>query len=93
MTSRHVHWTLLNVRPSPRMAIVRFGAKGKVSIPPWLCQEFGITKGTRVQASVDRDLILLRPRTLKWLRRLRGTLKGAGVLDTLMEDRRRERRV
>ncbi|WCJ58258.1 hypothetical protein NXS98_11025 [Fontisphaera persica] len=35
--------------------------------------------------------ILLRPITPKYIRRLRGSLKGRGVLKAMMEDRQAER--
>jgi hypothetical protein len=39
----------------------------------------------------EGDHIVLKPITPKYLKSLRGSLKGTGVLQALMEDRRRER--
>jgi AbrB family looped-hinge helix DNA binding protein len=68
-----------------------FTVKGQVVIPRRLRKEFEIDEGTRAQVYAEGDHIVLRPITPKYLRSLRGSLKGAGVLKALMADRKRER--
>ena len=68
-----------------------FTVKGQVVIPCRLRKEFEIDEGTRAQVYAEGDHIVLRPITPKYLRSLRGSLKGAGVLKALMADRKRER--
>ena len=70
-----------------------FNAKGQVVIPRWLRREFEIDNGTRAQVYAEGDHILLKPITPKYLKTLRGSLKGTGVLKSLMEDRKCERRI
>jgi AbrB family looped-hinge helix DNA binding protein len=70
---------------------ISFTVKGQVVIPRWLRREFEIEDGTRAQVYAEGDHIVLKPITPKYLKTLRGSLKGAGVLKSLMEDRKRER--
>jgi len=70
---------------------VFFSVKGQVVIPRWLRREFEIEKGTRALVYPEGDHIALKPVTPKYIRSLRGSLKGKGVLKALMEDRRQER--
>ncbi|MBM3860118.1 MAG: AbrB/MazE/SpoVT family DNA-binding domain-containing protein [Verrucomicrobia bacterium] len=74
-----------------RTAVIRFGARGRLVIPRWLRREFEIDEGTRAQVYVEGDHIVLKPITPKYLKTLRGSLKGTGVLKALMDDRKRER--
>lgn len=70
---------------------IRFTVKGQVVIPIWLREEFNIEEGTRALVYQDGDAIVLKPITPQHIRKLRGSLKGSGVLKALMEDRKRER--
>ena len=70
---------------------ITFTVKGQVVIPRWLRQEFEIDSGTRAQVYAEGDHIVLKPITPKYLKGLRGSLKGTGTLKALMEDRKRER--
>ena len=70
---------------------IYFTVKGQVVIPRWLRKEFAIEEGTRAQVYAEGDHIVLKPITPKYLKTLRGSLKGTGVLKALMEDRKRER--
>jgi AbrB family looped-hinge helix DNA binding protein len=70
---------------------IYFTVKGQVVIPRWLRREFDIEDGTRALVYQDGDAIVLKPITPKHIRSLRGSLKGTGVLEALMEDRKRER--
>ena len=68
-----------------------FTVKGQVVIPRRLRKEFEIEEGTRAQVYAEGDHIVLKPITPKYIKSLRGSLKGTGVLKALMDDRKRER--
>jgi AbrB family looped-hinge helix DNA binding protein len=71
--------------------MIRFTVKGQVVIPRWLRKEFEIEEGTRALVYQEGDAIVLKPITPMHIRNLRGSLKGSGVLKSLMDDRKRER--
>jgi AbrB family looped-hinge helix DNA binding protein len=70
---------------------IYFTVKGQVVIPRWLRKEFEIEEGTRALVYQEGDHIVLKPITPQHIKRLRGSLKDRGVLEALMEDRKRER--
>jgi AbrB family looped-hinge helix DNA binding protein len=70
---------------------VYFSVKGQVVIPRRLRKEFDIKEGTRAYVTGTPHGILIKPITPAYLKGLRGSLKGKGVMKALMEDRRRER--
>jgi len=70
---------------------VYFTVKGQVVIPRRIRKEFAIEVGTRAMVYPEGDHIVLKPITSQHYRRLRGILKGKGVLKALMEDRKKER--
>jgi bifunctional DNA-binding transcriptional regulator/antitoxin component of YhaV-PrlF toxin-antitoxin module len=70
---------------------VSFSAKGQLVIPRWLRQEYGIEEGTKASVTSTPEGILLKPITRAYIRSLRGSLKGKGVMKSLMDDRKRER--
>ena len=70
---------------------VYFSVKGQVVIPRRLRKEFEIEEGTRAYVEATPEGILLKPVTRKFIRGLRGSLKGKGVLKAMMEDRKAER--
>lgn len=65
--------------------------KGQVVIPANLRRRFGIKPGTKVTFYEDGGRLVLQPVTKEFVRSVRGRLKGSGVLELLMEERRRER--
>lgn len=71
--------------------LIRFTVKGQIVIPRWLRKEFDIEEGTRALVYPEGDAIVLKPITPRHIRKLRGSLKGSGILKSLMEDRKRER--
>ena len=71
--------------------MVNFGAKGQVVIPSRLRREFEIEEGTKAQVYAENGQIVLRPITSKFIKSLRGSLKGTGVMKVMMEERKRER--
>jgi AbrB family looped-hinge helix DNA binding protein len=68
-----------------------FTTKGQVVIPARVRREFQIEDGTKAAVTVTPEGILLRPITRAYLRSLRGSLKGRGVLQAMMADRKKER--
>jgi AbrB family looped-hinge helix DNA binding protein len=69
---------------------VYFSVKGQVVIPRWLRREFEIEEGTRAHVQSTPQGILIKPVTRAYIRSLRGSLKGRGVMKALREDRKRE---
>jgi AbrB family looped-hinge helix DNA binding protein len=69
---------------------VHFSVKGQVVIPRWLRREFEIEEGTRAYVRSTPQGILIKPVTRTYIRSLRGSLKGSGVMKALLEDRKRE---
>jgi AbrB family looped-hinge helix DNA binding protein len=70
---------------------VYFSIKGQVVIPRRLRKEFEIEEGTRAYVEATPEGILIKPVTAKFIRGLRGSLKGKGVMKAMMEDRKAER--
>jgi AbrB family looped-hinge helix DNA binding protein len=70
---------------------IHFTAKGRVVIPAWLRTEVGIEEGTRALVYQEGDAIVLKPITSRYIKNLRGSLRGSGVLKSLMDGRKRER--
>ena len=60
-------------------------------IPRRLRKEFEIEEGTRAYVVSTPEGILLEPVTTKFIRGLRGSLKGKGVMKAMMDDRKAER--
>ena len=53
--------------------------------------DFEIEKGTKAAVIATPEGILLKPITRSYIRSLRGSLKGKGVMKAMMEDRKAER--
>ncbi len=70
---------------------VYFSVKGQVVIPRRLRKEFDIEEGTRAYVESTPEGILIKPVTPKFIRSLRGSLKGTKAMETFMAERRRER--
>jgi AbrB family looped-hinge helix DNA binding protein len=79
------------MKKTQKTDMIRFTVKGQVVIPRWLRTEFDVEEGTRALIYREGEAIVLKPITPRHIRNLRGSLKGSGVLKTLMEDRKRER--
>ena len=79
------------MRTTHKTDTIHFTVKGQVVIPRWLRKEFDIEDGTRALVYQEGDAIVLRPITPRQIKKLRGSLKGFGVLKALMDDRKRER--
>ena len=79
------------MKTTTRTDTINFTVKGQVVIPRRLRKEFEIEEGTRAHVMATPQGILIRPVTRTYIRSLRGSLKGSGVMQALMEDRKRER--
>ena len=65
--------------------------KGQVVIPAPLRKKYGITEGTKIVVIDTGNEILLRPITPQYLKNLRGSLKGTGALQVLMDERKKDK--
>jgi len=70
---------------------VCFTTKGQVVIPARVRREFEIEDGTKASVTITPEGILLRPITRAYIKSLRGSLKGSGVMKAMMADRKKER--
>jgi AbrB family looped-hinge helix DNA binding protein len=66
----------------------KVNAKGRIVIPATLRQKYGIRKGTRIVIIDNGNLIILKPITEQYLKKLQGSLKGTGALKVLLDERR-----
>jgi AbrB family looped-hinge helix DNA binding protein len=64
---------------------------GRVAIPRWLRDKLGKVGGTRALVYREGDAIVLKPITPRHIKNLRGSLKGSGVLKSLIDSRKRGR--
>ncbi len=79
----------MSVATKPEM--VSFSSKGQVVIPRRLRREFEIEEGTKATVVATPEGILLKPITSKFIKSLRGSLKGTKAMDVFLAERRRER--
>ncbi len=70
---------------------VSFTGKGQIVIPVWLRRMFEIEEGTTATVTATEEGILLKPITPAYIRSLRGKYKHLSLMETLKEDRKRER--
>lgn len=78
------------MKASPLPVTVQFTTKGQIVIPARFRREFQIEEGTKASISITEEGILLRPITRAYIRSLRGSLKGQGVMKAMMADRKAE---
>jgi bifunctional DNA-binding transcriptional regulator/antitoxin component of YhaV-PrlF toxin-antitoxin module len=71
----------------PGTDMVRFSTRGRVVIPCRLRREYEIKGGTPARVLATPQGILIRPVTRAYIRSLRGSLKGSGILKALTKDR------
>jgi AbrB family looped-hinge helix DNA binding protein len=67
-------------------------SNGQIVIPAVLRKKYGITEGTRIVITDNGREIILRPITRDYLKSLRGSLKGSGALQVLLEERKKDRK-
>jgi AbrB family looped-hinge helix DNA binding protein len=65
--------------------------KGQIVIPAALRRKFGIKEGTKIIVIDGGDDIILRPMTHEHISKLRGSLKGKGSLQLLLDERRQDK--
>lgn len=70
---------------------VLFSVKGQVVIPRWLRKEYHIEEGTRAIVYPEGDHIVVKPITARFIKSLRGSLKGSKAMAVMMEERGHER--
>jgi AbrB family looped-hinge helix DNA binding protein len=73
------------------MMSVRVTSNGRIVIPVSLRRKHGIDRGTKIVFFDNGDDIVLRPITHQRITSLRGTLKGKGALDILLEERQKDK--
>ena len=64
--------------------------QGRIVIPVSIRKHFDIKPGTLVYFSENGNRIILEPITSKFYRKLLGSLKGTGVLESLVEERKKD---
>lgn len=79
------------MKTTARTDTIHFSVKGQVVIPSWLRKQFDIEPGTRAQVYAESGHIVVKPITAKYIKSLRGSLKGTKVMEVFMAERRRER--
>ncbi len=79
------------MNPALKTESVFFSSKGQMVIPRRFRREFEIEEGTRAVVEATPEGILIKPVTRKFICGLRGSLKGKGVLKSMMADRLTER--
>ncbi len=65
--------------------------KGQIVIPAALRRKYGITENTKIVILDNGEDIILRPMTPERISKLRGSLKGKGSLQLLLDERRKDR--
>lgn len=79
------------MKSGPGVGTVQFTTKGKVVSPARFRQRLPIEDGTKASVVTTLDGILIRPITGPYIKSLRGSLKGIGVMKALLNDRKHER--
>lgn len=74
-----------------KVEAVCFSTRGQVVIPRRLRRKFEIQQGTRAIVYEEGDHIVIKPVTKAYVKSLRGSLKGSGVLKALTYERQKER--
>ena len=65
--------------------------KGQIVIPVALRRKYGITEDTKIVIVDNGEDIILRPMTRERITKLRGSLKGKGTLQMLLDERRTDK--
>ena len=72
------------------MIKTRVTSKGRIVIPVELRRKYGIKEGTKIIISTKDNLIILKPMTDQYLKKLQGSLRGTGALKVLIEEHHQE---
>ena len=73
-----------------RVIKTRVTSKGRIVIPVELRRKYGIKVGTKIIISTKDNLIILKPMTDQYLKKLQGSLRGTGALKVLIEEHHQE---
>ncbi len=65
--------------------------KGRIVIPVPCAENMASRVGTRILIKDNGEEIVLQPVTKRYIQKLRGSLKGTGALDALVEERRKDK--
>ena len=70
-------------------------SKGQIVIPSSIRRKLGIKEGTRIEIELreKEKVIVLRPITRDYFHSLRGKFKGKGLLEELIAEKHRERKL
>ena len=69
----------------------RVNAKGQIVIPAALRRKYGITEGAKIILIDNGDSIVLKkPVTEEYLKKLQGSLRGSGAFKVLIDERQIE---
>jgi len=79
------------MRVAKKPEMISFSVKGQVVIPRSLRKEFEIEGGTKATVVSTPEGILLKPITPRFIKSLRGSLKGTKAMEVFMAERKRER--
>ena len=66
--------------------------KGQVVIPAKLRKKYRIKVGTRIHFTEQGQKILIEPVTKDFYMKLRGSLKGKGVIEELISQRKKDKK-
>ncbi|MFB3897450.1 MAG: AbrB/MazE/SpoVT family DNA-binding domain-containing protein [bacterium] len=72
------------------MKTYKVSSQGRITIPKDIRTQFEIKPGTRIHFSQHGNQIILEPITARFYRNLRGSLKGSGVLESLIAERKKD---
>jgi AbrB family looped-hinge helix DNA binding protein len=79
----------------PEVFTTTISSKGQMVLPAPVRSRLGLRKGMRISISLvdgEEGPIVLRPVTREFIRKLRGSFKGAGsALEFLQKERQKER--
>jgi AbrB family looped-hinge helix DNA binding protein len=64
--------------------------KGQIVIPAELRRKHGIKAGTKITFIDTDDAIIIKPITEETIKRMRGALKGKGLVKALLDERRQD---
>ena len=73
------------------MTTTTITAKGQVVIPSRIRKHLKLIKGTRLCVIEKGDTVILKPLTKDYFDGIMGMLKGSGLTEELLRERKRER--
>lgn len=67
--------------------------KGQIVIPAKIRKKYDIKEGTKIHFIENGSKITLEPITENFYRKLQGSLKGSGLLEELMKEKKRAKEI